>query len=371
MRWSNRIRKQTWKIEMKRVLLLWLGLSLSSLAAAQDGEWIKSFSIIWESRWQQSGYPLAATRWPMQDKTIKYSINKSASSSSAARAREALDTITKVLDWKAVEVTEGSDDVQIEFIIRRYTDEELRQSVCFALPAWKNWLYTKQKVTLSEQYAYRCALHELMHAFGFPGHPQGDTVLSYFEGNQSSLKPMDVFLLQAWYSEAVKVGVSPFITVNELTQLWVRKHVSAEQQDKALDVQKHWYQNTLKIMEEFALGKGEPPTILYRSGRLSEEGARLGRANIQTMLGAAYVNGWTVERDPPKAARLLLLGAQAGNSGAASIMARQLKANAWLPEDTKALCQWLHTTPLATSRLAVADHQAALDSSACKQTLIP
>jgi hypothetical protein len=359
------------EVRMKKAIVMFL-LSLCSMAAwAQESDWIKSFNVIWESRWHQSGYPLAAVRWPVQDKTIKYSINKTASSSNATRAREALEIITKVLEWKAIEVPEGSEEAQIEFTIRTYTVDELRQSVCIAMPQWRNWLYTKVRITLSEQYAYNCVLHELMHAFGYPGHPQGDTVLSYFEGNQRSLKPMDIFLLTTWYSDTTKVGISPFITADELTQQWVLKNVPADQQEKAAQAQKRWYQATMANMENFAFGKGEPPTILYRSGRLSEAGARTGRANIQSMLGAAYLNGWTVERDLSKAARLLLLGAQADNNNATGIMLRQLKSDTWLAEDAKPLCQWLKTAPAAITQAARAEQQAALESSVCKQALNP
>jgi hypothetical protein len=354
---------------MKRIIVLFIAGLCALGASAQESDWVKSFNVIWESRWQQSGYPLGAIRWPMQEKTIKYSINKAASSTNANRAREALETISKVLEWKAIEVPEGSEEAQIEFTIRNYSVDELRQQVCVAFSQSRNGLYTKVRVNLSEQYAYKCVLHELMHAFGFPGHPQGDTVLSYFEGNQSSLKPIDVFLLKTWYSDAVKVNVSPFITVNELTLQWVLKSVSTDQQDEAAKAQKRWYQATIATMENFALGLGEPPTILYRSGRLSEEGVRLGRANIQGMLGAAYLNGWTLERDLPKAARLLLMGAQAGNTGAAGILARQLKSNTWFAQDAKPLCQWLHATPAATTKLSSPDQQAALESTACQQAL--
>jgi hypothetical protein len=340
-------------------------------AWAQEGEWNKAFNVIWESRWQQSGIPMSAVRWPSESKSIKFSINKGASSSNANRTREALNVITKVLDWKAIEVEEGSPEAQIEITIRHYRDEELRQATCHASPSWQNWLYTKQKLSLSEQFAYRCVLHELMHAFGFPGHPQGDTVLSYFEGNQSSLKPMDEFLLKAWYSSDIKVGVSPFITVNELTQQWVLKHVSQQQQEAAAAAQIKWHQNMLKTMEDFATAKGEPPTILYRSGRISEEGVRAGRANIQGMLGAAYLNGWTVEKDISKAARLLLMGAQAGNGGAAGLLARQLTLDTWSKEDATASCQWLQTTPVATTRLNATVHQAAIESKTCKSSLAP
>jgi hypothetical protein len=99
---------------MKKIVVLFL-VSLCNLSAwAQESDWVKSFNIVWESRWQQSGYPLSAVRWPMQDKAIKYSINASASSSNASRTREALEAITKVLEWKAIEVPAGSEEAQIE-----------------------------------------------------------------------------------------------------------------------------------------------------------------------------------------------------------------------------------------------------------------
>lgn len=356
---------------MTRILIFFCSLLFTS-AWAQEGEWNKAFNVIWESRWQQSGYPLAAVRFPMESKTIKFSINKAASTSSnAQRAREAIDVVTKVLDWKAIEVEEGSTEAQIEIIIRRYTDEEMRSMPCVTFPAWRNGLYTKQRIHLSEQFAYRCALHELMHAFGFPGHPQGDTVLSYFEGNFSSLKPMDVFLLQAWYSDAVKPGESPFLTVNNLILLWVQKKVAVDQQPQALESQKRWYLSMLKSMNDFASGHGEPPTILYRSGRLNDDGIKRGRANIQGMLGAAYLNGWAVEKDSAKAAKLLLTAAQAGNDGAAGIIARRLLNDAWDAEQAKPLCQWLQATPAASSKIPSQDQQAALDSALCKKVLTP
>lgn len=353
---------------MRRVLILWCSLLFNS-AWAQESEWNKAFNVIWESRWQQTGIPMGAVRWHSESKSIKFSINKAASSSNANRSREAINVITKVLDWKAIEVDEGSPDAQIEITIRQYKEDELRYAVCHASPTWQNWLYTKQKLSLSEQHAYRCVLHELMHAFGFPGHPQGDTVLSYFEGNQSSLKPMDEFLLKAWYSNDIKVGVSPFITVNELTQQWVLKHVPVDQQAQAAAAQTRWLHNMIKTMEDFALNKGEPPTILYRSGRLSEEGVRAGRANMQGMLGAAYLNGWTIDKDLPKAAGLLLMGAQAGNSGAAGILARQLKANTWQNAEAKPLCEWLSNTSAAASKINADVHKAALQSNTCKSAL--
>jgi TPR repeat protein len=356
---------------MKKPLVMITMLVNSICAFAQESEWNKAFNIIWESRWQQNGVLLPAARWPSDSKSIKFSINKAASSSNANRAREALKIITQVLAWQAIEVEEGHPDTQIEFTIRQYQVDELRQFVCHARPSFKDGYYTKMQVMLSEQYAYQCVLHELMHAFGFPGHPQGETVLSYFEGNRSRLKPMDEFLLQAWYSDRIKVNTLPFTTIHELTQIWIEKTVATDLQEQAWKAQQNWYRDMLKRMEDFALNNGEPPTILYRSGLISADGIRFGRANIQGMLGVANLFGLTVNKDISKAARLLLLGAQNGNDGAARILANQLKVSTWQSDDAKPICLWLHATPSVTTKITNADQLSALDSKACKQALAP
>ena len=357
--------------QMIKVFLSFFCSFFCITAIANESDWNKAFNIIWESRWQQSGIPMTAVRWPPESKSIKFSINKSASSSNANRSREAINTIAKLLDWQSIEVEEGDANAQIEITIRQYTVDEMRQMACHAQASWKNFLYTKQKLSLNEQYAYKCVLHELMHAFGFPGHPQGDTVLSYFEGNQSRLKPMDEFLLQTWYSKDIKVGVSPFITANQLTMQWVLQKVPQASQEAAAAAQIRWFQSMIKTMEDFALNNGEPPTVLYRSGRISEEGKRLGRLNIQGMLGAAYLNGWALERDTAKAGKLLLAGAQGGNTSAAGIIAKWINASTWNAQEVKPICLWLSNTPAATSKISEADHTAALEGIACKQALAP
>ncbi len=346
-------------------------LAGGAFAQANERDWQRTFDTMWESRWHQSGVPIGSARWPSAEKTIRFSINTGASSSNASRAREALDTVVKVLDWKAIEVPEGDTTAQIEFNIRTYKDDELRQAICHAAPQQANWLFNKQRLFISEQWGYKCMLHELMHAFGFPGHPQGDTVLSYFHGNQSRLLPLDQFLLKAWYSDAIKPGESPFITIRTLNRLWIAQHVSEAEREKATAFEQAWYARMVQVMESYALAKGEPPTILYRSGRISDEGIRVGRLNIQGMLGFLYATGLTLEKDLPKAAQLLLAAAQGGNGSASNILANHLSLGSWPAEQAAPLCQFLHQTPAQTSRVNAINLKAALDSETCKSVIRP
>ena len=166
-----------------RISHLALCLALLCMAlgsSAQQDDWTRAFNVMWETRWQQNGVLQGGLRWPTSgDRALKYSINAKADKANAGRAHDAIRLVTSVMGFAAREVAPDSADAQIQFDIREFTPEELRQATCFMRPSFKNFVYAKAQIVLSERFAYRCVLHELMHAMGFPGHPQGDTVLSF------------------------------------------------------------------------------------------------------------------------------------------------------------------------------------------------
>lgn len=338
----------------------------SSLLWASEGDWRRAFEIIWESRWHQSGYPVHAIKWPDGIKEIRYSINLSASPANASRVREAIDKIAAVIGIATREVPDESEIADIEFNIRRYSDDELRHQSGVASGSWKSFLYTKQRVSLSEQLAYRVVLHELMHAFGFPGHPQGETVLSYFEGNQSSLRPIDSFLLRSWYGGSIKAGMNPLHTVRVLNRLWISQNVPEQMRDVAYSVEQSWFDLTLKSMEQFAHGRGEPPIILFRSGRLNDEGIRTGRRHMQAILGEANIKGEGVPKNMAVGFQYLTMASASGSASAANLAAQTLAENADSPLEAKYLCEWLKSPDSNRLRLNAAFRVAALESSACR-----
>jgi hypothetical protein len=336
------------------------------------GDWTQAFDVAWESRWQQSGIPQGVVRWSVNEpRVLSYSINASATSSNAQRAREALSLVAEQAGFGVQELASNAKNAQITFDIKRFTTEELSQSICFMQPHWRNWEFSTVRIVASEQFAYKCLLHELLHAFGFPGHPHGDTVLSYFEGNQQSLKPMDKFFLKAWYSAAIKPAMAAPVAARTLNRLWIEENVGAEYQESAKKLEQEWFDLQLTAMEAFAFGKGEPPRVLYRSGRLSPAGLQRGLSEIQNILAHAFLSGAYTKIDLAKAAKLSLLASQNGNAVAANMVVREIKNGAWsaieLKSEALALCDWLGQSNETVAKLKASDVSAARESETCRQ----
>lgn len=56
----------------------------------------------------------------------------------------------------------------------------------------------------------RCINHEVMHGFGFRGHPHGSfSVLSYKHANQAQLTDVDLVMLEALYDPRLQPGMKP------------------------------------------------------------------------------------------------------------------------------------------------------------------
>lgn len=335
-------------------------------AYASEADWIRAFDVMWETRWREDGPLIDADRWPNGDgRTLKYSFNAKANSGDANRAREALALVTSAMGFTAREVAENASDVQLQFEIRPFDDNELSQGACYTQNSTNRGALSKVRVVLSDQHAYKCVLHELMHAMGFPGHPSGDSVLSYFEGNRGSLKPIDKFMLKSWYTDAIQPDMPAITAARTLNRLWIEQNVAPADLPLAREVEKRWFSNTIAALDAYAFGKGEPPRILYRSGRLSTAGMNAGLMAVQTTLANAYFNGLIGEPDVAKSAQLLLMSAQKKNRFAADEIAFKLFAGDYPSPVAGPLCEWLKNTPTAESGISTARLRGALDSDAC------
>ncbi|NNU45266.1 SEL1-like repeat protein [Ramlibacter sp. B156] len=158
--------------------------------------------------------------------------------------------------------------------------------------------------------AWRCAYHESMHVMGVRGHPEGDTVLSYFAKSVDSLQPLDKAMLRAWYSPRARGGMTPFevlpILADELVKIMPDKASAMKSRDAFLS-------RTVAEMREFADGRGDVPTIVKQSGKSSAEAIRYGRMEMSYFLGIAYQEGVTVKQDPNQAVQWLQRAASMGS----------------------------------------------------------
>ena len=297
---------------------------------------------------------------------MTFTINTGASSSNADRARSALARVVAVLGMTTRELVAGDEAAQIQFDIRRFAPEELLQHACYAQMTSSSGQLSRVKLVLNVPSTYWCVLHELMHAMGLPGHPQGDTVLSYFEGNRLSLKPIDEFLLKAWYSDGIKPGMSPLVAVRIINRMWIEQSLHPQEQAGAALVEQRWYERTIAGLEAFANGAGEPPMILFRSGKLNATGVKSGLVSVQSILGFSCFNGLSVAQDRVKGAGYMLKAAQNGSRNAVANLLRVLVIANFPVESTAAICRWLSAASLEDTGLTKPTLDQALACAACK-----
>lgn len=349
----------------RRAVLSALLLANITLAIASESEWRAAFDVMWEARWQQNGVWRGVVRWPTTEpKRLTYSINADADNANSERIKAAFDQLAMRAGFSTAQVSSDDGTAQVQFVVRHFRDDELRRNICFMNPWWSNWLYTRVRVELSTREAYRCILHELMHTMGFPGHPRGSTVLSYFEGNQLSLKPIDEFMLRAWHSDAIRPGMPRLEATRVMNRAWITENVTSERRAEAIDVERKWLQEVLESLERFALNDGEPPLALFRSGRLTSEGVAVGRRATQTALGEAYLLGAGLDRNLEKALRLLTLASNAGSTEAITFKLTALRDGLWDSSQALAVCNWLtDATPRNAQEIAI--RQQVLSSPPC------
>lgn len=278
------------------VALSLLTMAPDSRAASKDIA--ETLNIVWESYWQQSGYPQRVFKWqgPIR---VKFS-----GAYDDRQRAFALTQLRHVAGIAGIPVSEASQDtanLEIEFV---RDNPVSKQESCRTNRKTSEGIIQSTKIKVGQANSRRCLLHESMHAMGFSGHPSGDSILSYFR-KSNELTQIDEFLLRVLYSDQIKVDMYLFPAL----QIYAQRAIEAVPEGQArLEAEKtamRFLREAVTQMESFALANGEPPRVVLRSSKSTTTGLEKGRTEAQYLVGLAYMFGDVVEVDKKKGFNML------------------------------------------------------------------
>jgi hypothetical protein len=277
---------------------------------AQTDEFDKGMNTMWEVLWHQSGTPTRLVRWEQDIKVRVFGVDTFKHRQSTVQAlRNAAD----VAGVKVIDVSDRPDAAQqanVSIEITPDTALSENQPCETRLNFRTETRLDSVTMQMRTGEAWRCAYHESMHVMGVRGHPEGDTVLSYFARTVDTLQPLDKAMLRAWYSPRARGGMTPFevlpILADELVKIMPDKAQAMKSRDAFLS-------RTVAEMRDFADGRGDVPAIVKQSGKSSAEAIRYGRMEMSYFLGIAYQEGVTVKQDPHQAMQWLQRAASMGS----------------------------------------------------------
>lgn len=316
------------------VLALALFLLPNAAQAGIDTEDL--MNIAWEGLWNQSGYPTALRKW---NQPLKVSLSGDIDSLNRKYIDEALEEITLAagLKYSVLAPDDNNGNVLIEIVDN--SPKLGPTTPCSTHFEWDNKGMKKATVTAKTRSIYQCMLHELGHAIGIDGHPYGRTVMTYFN-RRNELSDYDKFIIKARYSPEMKHGTLPFRGLKMIGD----KHVTSlsSNEEKALAQQKidAFMASILHSMTQYTEGKGEPPNVVYRSGRISMQAMETGRTTMKYYLGVALMEGDLGVTDTNAAETLLKAAAAEKYQLAAWALAWRYREGKHLKKDIMSAYSW-------------------------------
>ncbi len=275
-----------------------------------------NLQAVWEVLWDQRGMPQRLTRWKKTDAPVRYRITGQHLNTNNAYIQTAMKAAGQASGLVFNDISDSPDaekDAQIHFeIIKGIPDQPT--FACVVQPQdYEGWNITKVKVLMVTREVWSCAHHEAMHILGIPGHPFGDTVLSYFKQRQDRLTALDRTIIQAWYSPEMPDGAYPFSALAVLTKFVVKNSDAKLSEGETKERVDKFLASTIRQMESFALGHGEVPQIIRRSGLASENAIAEAKREMAFMLGWAYYEGKVTSKSEVNAVQWFLRAAEAGH----------------------------------------------------------
>jgi hypothetical protein len=283
------------------------------IQAGESDAFDKGMNTMWEVLWHQAGTPTRLVRWEEDLKVRVHGVN---AGKHRQQTLQALRDVAAETGVKVIDVSDAADaaqqaNVSIEIVPDTKLSEE--QPCETRLQFQAETKIDSVTMQMRDAEVWRCAYHEAMHVMGVRGHPEGDTVLSYFAKDVEKLQPLDKAMLRAWYSPRARGGMTPFELMPVLADELVRILPNKEQAQLA---RQRFFDTTIADMRAFADGRGDVPMIVKRCGKATDAGIRFGRMEVSYFLGVAYQEGAMVSRDPAQAAQWLQRAATLGSRSA-------------------------------------------------------
>ena len=323
----------------RAVLLLFVTLAVFASIARAD-KLDDNLQTVWESLWDQRGTPRNLVRW---DKTLTYAISGHDVDRHRAHIQKAMREAAVLTKLEITEATIQSDEkntAMLQFEVVR--NDELEDTMpCVTIPRAANWTFTTVVVKMQSKSAWRCTFHEVMHAMGVAGHPSGKTVLSYFQYRRDEFMALDQLILKAWYDPAMKKGATPLEALVVLTDAVSTQTDLDISPELAVERTRAFNLRVVEQVKALALGKGEVPTIVQRSGRASTQYIEAARPLTAYFVALAYLRGTIVLRNIESANNWFKVSAQYGNSAGQVMWARALLKGDGMEIDRQAAHGWL------------------------------
>jgi hypothetical protein len=305
-------RRWAWRAGLLLALLL-LAMATPARADRLDDD----LNSVWESVWDERGTPIPLLRW---NGPLQWRLVGSEAGWLRQHVRGAIDDLRAHTGLAFEEVTQApssSTHPYLEIQVVEPASRVIAESQgCAARPHSVGGVLRQARVWVREHLAYTCVHHELMHAMGILGHPSGRTVLSYFPWRRDTFMDLDALMLRIWYDPALRPGASPLEILVVASRHVARQPSLGLAPEVAEERRARFVAERLRDMERFALGDGEVPTIVKRSGRASWNHMEAARPQMALYLGRAAARGLTSPPDPLLAHTWFTRAARADVAGA-------------------------------------------------------
>ena len=357
---------------MKRALLLAIMLAFVFSASLVRADQLDlDLQTVWEAIWDERGTPRTLVRWKKSADPISYRITGVDVNKHRAAIKKTLDHAASLAGIQFADISDRPDAAtqsQVNIDIGAQTDAALHeQQVCFVMTtAVKAGYFDKVTMRLRTDKVWYCIVHETMHLFGVPGHPRGDTVLSYFAGRTDIFQPLDELMIRALYDKKLSGPITPFQALDIFTSAAAEQANLGIEPSIALERKRKFLSETMAEMEAFAAGHGEIPSIVKRSGKASGEHMKNAPREIAFYLAIAYTLGSTVTVDKEKALRWLTISAEAEFSGAQYLLGNSYFEGDGVVKDQVLGYRWLQRAagsdnPFFKAALAKAEKTLSAD----------